>query len=104
MKRKPIKAILLIAVTAVMLLSLTACVDDKDDVNGASPENSVNQQSSDGISIPDIPTGTVSENQQTFEINQNDPENGSFSHSFSIDENDLNSSHSVSIDENGNIR
>ena len=101
MKKKSITALALIAVMAVMMLSLTACVDDKDEDRQSGDGVSY---SDDGINIPDIPPGAVSEYQgegsQTFEI---DPNSGSFSHSFSIDENDLNGSHRVSIDEHGNI-
>ena len=103
MKRKSITAIGVLASAAVMMFALTACVDGKDEepqsADGAS------RQSGGGVNIPDIPPGAVREYQgegaQTFEIDMND--SGSFSHSFSIDEGDVNGSHSVSIDEGGNI-
>ena len=105
MRRKSIKAILLIAAVLMMTVVFAAC--EKDEDSGNPSDNVVNQQSGDGVNLPDIPPGAVRERQdegsQTFEIDLNDPDSGSFSHSFSIDENNMDGSHSVSVDEHGNI-
>jgi len=91
MKRKSIKAILLIAAVLVMMVVFAACEKDKDDNgSGVQPGNEVNQQSGDGANLPEIPPGAVRERQdegsQTFQIDPNDPNSDSFSHSFSVDE------------------
>ena len=101
MKKNSITALALIAVMAVMMLSFTACVDDQEEDN---PSGDGVSHSGDGINIPDIPPGAVSEHQgegsQTFEIDPNNPGSDSFSHSFSIDENG-GSSHSFGIGKPG---
>jgi len=105
MKRETFRTILLIAVVLIMMVALTAC--KKDENIGKIPENVEKEQSSGSVNLPDIPPGAVKERQeegsQTFKIDLDDPNSGSFSHSFSIDESDMDGSHSVSVDEYGNI-
>ena len=92
MKRKSVMALLLIAAMLVMTVVLASCEKDEDDgvPSNAQSENGATHQTGDGVDIPSIPPGAVRERQdegsQTFQIDPNDPNSDSFSHSFSVDE------------------